>query len=190
MKRIAFILPLIAFAGLTLYLVAGLQRDPSRIPSTLINKPIPAFALAAIEGRDRGFSSEDLKGQVALVNVFGSWCVGCRIEHPLLMRIAASGEVPIYGIDWKDKPGAGAEWLARFGDPYQLVGDDSDGRVAIDFGVTGAPETYVIDANGRIRYKHVGPIAETHWRDVLRPMIEELNDEMEGAVRADRGREP
>lgn len=177
MQRLVFILPLIAFAALFAYFSLGLQRDPSLIPSVLINKPVPTFNLSAIEGREVGLSSDDLKGEVSLVNFWGSWCIACRIEHPLLMELAAAGEIPIYGIDWKDPPGAGAAWLAQFGDPYTKIGDDADGRVAIDFGITGAPETFVIDQKGRIRYKQVGPITEQIWEEDIAPIIEELRRE-------------
>lgn len=174
MKRLVFLVPVAAFAALALWFAAGLGRDPGYIPSMLIDRPAPAFALPPIPGRDRGFSSEDFKGKVSMVNVFGSWCATCEIEHPVLMEIAAEGVAPIYGLDWKDKPGAGAEWLAQRGDPYTAIGDDADGRVAIDFGVTGAPETFIIDAEGRVRHKHVGEITREDWRRVLKPMIEDL----------------
>lgn len=177
MKRLMFILPLTAFVALLAYFSIGLQRDPSRIPSVLIDKPAPQFDLPAIEGRDVGFSTDDLKGEVSLVNFFGSWCVSCRIEHPLLMQLAQEGEIPIYGIDWKDPPGAGAAWLERHGDPYTLIGDDADGRVAIDFGITGAPETFIIDRSGRIRYKYAGPITPQIWEQDLLPIIRKLRNE-------------
>ena len=177
MKRLMFILPLTAFVALLAYFAIGLQRDPSNIPSVLIDKPAPQFDLAAIEGREIGLSTDDLKGEVSLVNFFGSWCVSCRIEHPLLMQLAAEDEIPIYGIDWKDPPGAGAAWLERHGDPYTLIGDDADGRVAIDFGITGAPETFIIDQDGRIRYKYAGPITPQIWEQDLLPVIRKLRDE-------------
>jgi cytochrome c biogenesis protein CcmG/thiol:disulfide interchange protein DsbE len=174
MKRLLFVLPVAAFIALALWFAAGLGRDPGYIPSMLINRPAPQFVLPPIAGRERGFSSEDLKGQVSMVNIFGSWCATCEIEHPVLMEIAAEKVAPIYGLDWKDKPGAGAAWLAARGDPYTAIGDDADGRVAIDFGVTGAPETFIIDAEERVRHKHVGEITREDWRRVLRPMIEDL----------------
>lgn len=174
MKRLVFLIPAAAFAALALWFAAGLGRDPGYIPSMLIDRPAPEFALPPIAGRERGFSSEDLKGQVSMVNIFGSWCATCEIEHPVLMEIAKDGAAPIYGLDWKDKPGAGARWLAARGDPYTAIGDDADGRVAIDFGVTGAPETFIIDAAGRVRHKHIGEITREDWRRVLKPMIEDL----------------
>lgn len=174
MKRVLFGVPVAAFLALAFWFAAGLGRDPGYIPSMLIDRPAPRFALPPIAGRERGFSSEDFKGEVSIVNVFGSWCATCEIEHPVLMEIAAEKLAPIYGLDWKDKPGAGAAWLAARGDPYAAIGDDSDGRVAIDFGVTGAPETFIIDAEGRVRHKHIGEITREDWRRVLRPMIEDL----------------
>lgn len=174
MKRLIFLLPISLFLALAVWFAQGLDRDPRYIPSMLIDRPAPEFDLASIDQR-ANFSSADLKGRASLVNIFGSWCASCEIEHPVLMEIAREGAAPIYGLDWKDAPGAGAEWLAARGDPYAKVGDDRDGRVAIDFGVTGAPETFVIDAEGRVRHKHVGPITEADWRNVLRPMIEDLN---------------
>jgi cytochrome c biogenesis protein CcmG/thiol:disulfide interchange protein DsbE len=145
------------------------------MPSMLIDRPVPDFALPPIEGREMGLSTTDLAGEVRLLNVFGSWCAACLIEHPLLMEIAAEGQ-EIVAINWKDRPGAGARWLQRHGDPYSRVGDDADGRAAIEFGVTGAPETFVVDANGRVRHKQIGPITPEIWRGVLKPMIEELRN--------------
>ncbi|MCB2113242.1 MAG: DsbE family thiol:disulfide interchange protein [Parvularculaceae bacterium] len=176
MKRFFLLAPLALFIVLGGYFVAGLKRDPMRIPSVLIDRPLPAIELDAIEGFEKGFSSRDIEGEVALVNIFGSWCASCVIEHPMLMEIAASGEVVIVGIDWKDPKGAGALWLRKNGNPYHFVGDDAAGRTAIDLGVTGAPETFVVDANGRIRYKHVGPVTPEVWRYQLRPLVRQLKE--------------
>jgi len=177
MGRLIFILPLMAFVALLAYFAIGLQRDPSTIPSVMINKSAPAFDLPAIKGREVGLSSDDLQGEVSLVNFFGSWCISCRIEHPLLMELAREGEIPIYGIDWKDPPGAGAAWLEQHGDPYTKIGDDADGRVAIDFGITGAPETFIIDRKARIRYKQTGPITPQIWEEDIAPVIRMLRGE-------------
>jgi len=174
MTRLAFVLPVAAFAALLVWFAAGLKRDPGYLPSMLIDRPAPDFDLPPIAGRERGFSTQDLKGRVSMVNIFGSWCATCAIEHPVLMEMAREGVAPIYGLNWKDKPGAGAAWLAARGDPYAAIGDDADGRVAIDFGVTGAPETFIVDAAGRVRHKHVGEITRDDWRRVLKPMIEDL----------------
>ena len=166
MRRYVFIFPLVSFVALLGYFAVGLQRDPSIIPTVLINKPAPSFNLPAIEGYSKGFSSVEFEERVSLVNIFGSWCAACRIEHPLLLELAAVDEIPIYGIDWKDPPGAGAAWLARYGDPYTLIGDDADGRVSIEFGVTGAPETFIIDRNGHVVQHTIGP-ADWHSPEVI-----------------------
>lgn len=177
MPRIVFLMPLAVFLVVAIYFAAGLKRDPAVLPSVLIDQPTPQFSLSPIEDYDEGFSTLDLAGQVSLINIFGSWCVACQVEHPLLMKIKEEGGPPIYGVNWNDKPGAGTAWLQRFGDPYERVGDDADGRVAIEFGVSGAPETFVVDKNGRIRYKHTGPISTADWRDLFEPMIKELENE-------------
>jgi cytochrome c biogenesis protein CcmG/thiol:disulfide interchange protein DsbE len=182
MRRLLFFAPLSLFLALAIYFAAGLNRDPAQLPSMLIDRPVPEFALPPIEGKAEGLSSENLRGEATLVNVFASWCPPCAEEQPVLMRIAREGGAPIMGLNWKDKPGDGARFLARYGDPYARIGDDRDGRVAVDFGVTGAPETFVVDAEGRVRHKHVGPITPQVWRNVLRPMIEQLN-----ASRSDSG---
>jgi cytochrome c biogenesis protein CcmG/thiol:disulfide interchange protein DsbE len=177
MKRLLLFVPVALFALVSVYFAIGLQRDPSRIPPTLIDQPAPAFDLPPIEGREAGFSTDDLKGKVSMVNIFASWCVACVYEQPTLVEIQQSGGPPIYGLAWKDEPGATAQWLDRQGDPFTAVGDDADGRVAIDFGVTGAPETYVIDKQGRVRYKHVGVIMPADWRNTLGPLVAELEQE-------------
>jgi cytochrome c biogenesis protein CcmG, thiol:disulfide interchange protein DsbE len=189
-KKLIYLAPLGLFLAALAYFTVGLTLNPARLPSALIGRPAPEFNLPAIEGREKGLSSEDLKGQVSLINVFGSWCRGCLIEHPVLMMIAGSAEVPLYGLNWKDKPGAGAAWLERHGDPYALIGDDAAGRVAIDLGVTGAPETYVIDKEGRIRYKHVGVVTGQVWRDTLRPLIEKLQNDEPSLDRVADGDQP
>jgi len=176
-QRLMYLLPLLAFAGLLAYLAIGLGRDPSNIPSVLIDKSAPQFELMAIEGYEEGLAATDLKGEVSLINFWGSWCISCRIEHPLLMQLAEANEIPIYGIDWKDPPGKGAQWLEQFGDPYTKIGDDADGRVAIEFGITGAPETFIIDREGRIRYKFAGPITPQIWETTIAPVIRELRNE-------------
>lgn len=179
MSRLFLYLPVVLFALLAVWFAIGLRHDPSRIPSVLIDQPLPEFSLPAIEGRDNPLSSEDIVGRVALVNVFASWCIPCAIEHPQLMKIAADEDILIAGINWKERPGDGAAWLRRLGDPYDYIGDDADGRVAIDFGVTGAPETFIVDANGRIRYKQVGPISEQIWTQDIKPLVEKLQAEAE-----------
>jgi len=174
-SRLPYLLPLALFLALAAYFWIGLGHDPAELPSALIDQPVAEFALPPIEGRERGFTSEDLRGQVSLVNVFGSWCVACRVEHPFLMQLKQRGAVPIHGIDWREKDRtAGPAWLARHGDPYTLIGDDPDSRAAIAFGVTGAPETFIVDAAGVIRYKQVGPITPEVWEQTLWPIIRRL----------------
>jgi cytochrome c biogenesis protein CcmG/thiol:disulfide interchange protein DsbE len=174
-RRLPYLLPVTLFLVLAIYFWAGLGRDPHDVPSVLINQQVAPFAQPPLNGRDRGFASEDLLGKVSLVNVFGSWCVACQVEHPFLMRLKLDGIVSIYGIDWREKDRqAGPAWLARHGDPYTLVGDDPESRAAIAFGVTGAPETFVVDAGGVIRYKHAGPITPDVWEQTLWPIVRRL----------------
>ncbi|MDE2166341.1 MAG: DsbE family thiol:disulfide interchange protein [Alphaproteobacteria bacterium] len=173
-SRPLLLVPLLAFAGLAVFLGIGLNRDPSIVPSALIGKPVPLFSLPPVKRRALGLSSADLKGQVSLVNVFASWCVACREEHPLLMRMKEEGVVPIHGLNYKDKPEDAARWLDTMGDPYARTGADLDGRVAIDWGVYGVPETYVIDRQGRIAFKQIGPITPEVVKEKILPLIEEL----------------
>ena len=177
MKLTSSIIPLLMMCLVGGAMALGLKNDPHTLPSALIDKPMPEFDLPPI-GDDRdGFARADLEGKVALVNVFASWCVACRIEHPTLMELAGEKRVPIYGVDWKDDPRDGADWLGAFGDPYVLVGEDRDSRLAIDLGVTGAPETFVIDRTGRIRFKQIGPITDDVWRETIKPLVETLEKE-------------
>ena len=172
--RPLFLVPVVAFAGLMIAFAVSLNRDPSRVPSPLIGKPVPEFSLAPVKGRSLGLSTADLRGEVSLVNVFASWCVACREEHPLLMRLKAQTTVPIHGLDYKDKPDDAARWLDAIGDPYTRTGADRDGRVAIDWGVYGVPETFVIDARGHIAFKQVGPITLDILEGSLLPLIARL----------------
>ncbi len=175
MNRLVYILPLAVFLVLAAYFAVGLTKDPRALPSVLINQPVPEFVLAPIKGFDRGLTSGDLKGAVTLVNVFGSWCIACKAEHPFLMGIKREGRVPLHGIDWREVDAdAGPAWLAKYGNPYTLIGDDPRSKAAIAFGVSGAPETFVIDRHGVIRYKHIGPMSARIWQQTLWPLIEEL----------------
>ena len=174
MKRFLYFTPLIVVAVLVVYFGVGLTRDPHEIPSVLIDRPFPPVDLPPIAGYPKGLTTADLGGQVALVNVFASWCVSCKVEHPVLMEHAQAGDIPIYGIAWKDDPVATTQLLEQDGDPYRLVGADRSGRAAIDLGVTGAPETYLVDKAGRIRYKQIGPITEDVWAQVLQPLMAKL----------------
>jgi cytochrome c biogenesis protein CcmG/thiol:disulfide interchange protein DsbE len=169
-----YLFPIAAFAVLITMFAWALNRDPSTIPSALIGRQVPEFALPAVKGRALGLSSSDLRGEVSLFNVFASWCVPCREEHPLLMKIKASGEVPIHGLNYKDRPDDAAGWLNRFGDPYVRTGADINGRVAIDWGVYGVPETFVITKDGRIAYKHVGPLSPQALEETILPLVRRL----------------
>jgi len=174
--RPIYLLPVAIFVAIAGALFVGLSpdRNPQVVPSALIDKPVPTFALPPLQGRTLGLASDDLKGEVALVNVFASWCGPCRVEHPLLMDLAGKRVVKVHGINYKDKPEAAADWLARLGDPYTRTGADRDGRVSIDWGVYGVPETFVVDREGRIRYKHVGPLMPEDLEQKILPLIRRL----------------
>jgi len=176
-RSLKYSLPIVLFIGIAVALYVGLSLDPKEIPSALINKPVPEFDLPPVQGRENGLASRDLKGQVTLVNVFASWCVACRAEHPLLMDLGKSGAVPVYGLNYKDKPANAAAWLDERGDPYSRTGADEKGRVGIDFGVYGVPETFVIDRHGRIAYKHIGPIRREDLDNKLMPLVRKLQKE-------------
>ena len=175
-RRFIFLLPLLLFAGLAVWVAVPLLKgtDPSTVPSALIDRPAPDFALPPLPGRDDGLSRADLGGEVALVNFFASWCVPCLAEHPLLTRLAAEEGVPVYGITYKNEPADALGWLARHGDPYARIGHDADTRVAIDWGVYGVPETFVIDRAGRIRFRHAGPLTPELVDGTLLPLIRDL----------------
>jgi cytochrome c biogenesis protein CcmG/thiol:disulfide interchange protein DsbE len=173
MKKKALI-PLAIFAVLLVFLAIGLTRDPREIPSPFIGKPAPAFTAPVLHAPDKSFSAKDMLGQVWLLNVWASWCTGCRLEHPVLMAFAKSRTLPMVGLNYKDKEADGLKWLARFGDPYLLSASDADGRIGIDYGVYGVPETFLIDKAGIIRYKHIGPVTEEALRDKILPLVREL----------------
>ena len=175
-RRWIFFAPVAVFAVLALYFGIGLTKDPSIIPSALIDKPAPAFRLADIPGRDGpGFSTDDLRqGRVSVVNVFASWCIPCRAEHPIINRLAVMGLVVVYGINYKDDPDGARRWLDQLGDSYTAVGADRDGRVGIDWGVYGVPETFVVDGGGTIRYRHVGPLTMQTLESKVLPVIKAL----------------
>ncbi len=177
MKRLRFFLPMLLFAGISAGFALSLRNDPSKLPSMLMDKRAPAFALPALELGKPGLSSADLGKKIVLLNVFASWCGSCQFEHASLLGLANRSDVTLYGIDWKDEPGKGLLWLSRFGNPYRLVGDDRPGRAAIDFGVTGVPETFVIDPSGRIRYRHAGPITPEVWAEIFEPVIAKIESE-------------
>ena len=174
-SRLAAFVPLVVFLAAVAFLAVGLTLNPREIPSPLIGKPVPEFRLPPVQGRTLGLSSADLKGEVALVNVFASWCVACRAEHPLLMELKTGGVVPIHGLNYKDRPADAEQWLNELGDPYTRTGADIDGRVAIDWGVYGVPETFVIDRHGRIAYKVIGPLTPQILQDTVLPLLRELS---------------
>lgn len=179
MQRLLFLLPVLAFAGLIAVFGIGLTKDPKVLPSQLIDRPLPEFDLPGIEavpGGGPGFASAALKGEPMLLNIFASWCAACPQEHPVLTRIAAEG-FPVYGLAWKDKPQDSRDWLARFGDPYKAVAADEAGRTAIDLGVTGVPETFIVDRKGRVRFKQIGPISPEAWEATIKPLMQQLRAE-------------
>ena len=170
--RIRLFLPLIIFAALALLLFRGLALDPRELPSALIDRPLPQFTLPAL-GREQPLSRDDITGRVALLNVWATWCVSCRVEHPYLQQLAAQG-VPIYGVNYKDDDAAALRWLSELGDPYVANIVDRQGSLGLDLGVYGAPETYLVDAAGVIRYRHVGVVDARVWESILRPLINKL----------------
>ncbi len=174
-RRAALLVPLLVFVGLVVVFAIGLTRNPREIPSPLIGKPVPEFALPPVKGRTLGLASADLRtGEASIVNVFASWCVPCRAEHPIFLQLQRERLVPLHGINYKDRSEDAARWLDELGDPYARTGADLDGRVAIDWGVYGVPETFVIGRDGRIAYKHIGPITPEVLEGTLRPLIAKL----------------
>jgi cytochrome c biogenesis protein CcmG/thiol:disulfide interchange protein DsbE len=176
MNRLLALLPVGLLAAVLVGSWFALNRDPSKIPSVLIDKPLPAFQLPGVEADIAGLSSTDFHGQPILLNVFGSWCGSCLAEHGMLMELKQQGVV-IDGIDWRDAAIDGAKWLGQNGNPYARVGSDPLGRTGIDLGVTGAPETFIVDARGRVRYKHIGPIEPDDWTNTIEPLLRKLRSE-------------
>jgi cytochrome c biogenesis protein CcmG/thiol:disulfide interchange protein DsbE len=175
MKRLWFLIPLAAFFALAVVLAIGLRLDPREVPSPLIDKPAPKFALPRLDDAATTLRLEDMRGKVWMLNVWASWCVACREEHPLLVEFARRKVVPIYGLNYKDERTDANAWLARFGNPYDASLHDLDGRVGIDFGVYGVPETFVIDQNGVIRMKHIGPITPDVIANKIEPLLKKLD---------------
>lgn len=176
MKRAIFLLPLVLFLGIAAFLYRGLFLDPAELPSALIGKPFPAFSLPAVEEPGRKLTVEDLKGKPSLVNVWATWCVSCKVEHPVLNELARRG-VNIVGVNYKDDNASALKWLKEFHNPYQLNIRDERGSLGLDLGVYGAPETFLIDRHGIIRHKFVGVIDERVWREQLAARYQELLDE-------------
>jgi cytochrome c biogenesis protein CcmG/thiol:disulfide interchange protein DsbE len=173
---IRFLLPLGALAGLLGLLFVGLSLNPREIPSPLVGKPVPEFSLPRLRFPDQQITHLDLRGKVSLLNFWATWCVGCRTEHPLLLQIANSTDVPIYGIDYKDQHKPALDWLQTLGDPYVASGYDAEGRMGLDLGVYGLPETFVVDVDGRIAYKHIGPITAADWKERILPEVQKLRE--------------
>ena len=174
MRVLRWSLPLAVFLVLLAFLFVGLFRDPREVPSPLVDKPAPSFSLAKLHQPGERLSNADMRGQVWLLNVWASWCVSCRVEHPLLVALAKADVVPVIGLAYKDKPEDGLAWLASNGDPYRMSIVDRDGRVGIDFGVYGVPETFVIDKAGVIRYKQIGPLTADALKQTILPLVREL----------------
>ena len=171
-----FTLPLVVFIALVALLAVGLNLNPREVPSPLIGKPTPDFKIPQLHDANASFSPKEMQGKVWLLNVWASWCVSCREEHPVIVEYAKRGVLPpVVGLNYKDKRDDGMRWLARFGDPYLLSAFDADGRVGIDYGVYGVPETYLIDKAGVIRFKQIGPITPTVMENKILPLVKELN---------------
>lgn len=171
------LLPIAFFTILAGFLYVGLYKDPSLVPSPLIGKPIPSFELSVLKDADSSVTEKDFKGQIALINVWATWCVACKQEHAALVHLAEQKNIPIYGLNYKDDRDLAKQWLIDFGDPYVLSAYDPSGRVAIDFGVYGAPETFLIDAEGVIRHKLVGIMTADVWQQQFVPKIEHIQQD-------------
>ena len=175
MRALKFLIPLAIFVMLAAFFAIGLTRDPREVPSPFIDKPAPEFRLAQLHQPEQAFTPGDMKGKVWLLNVWASWCVSCQVEHPLLVQMSKQNVVPIVGLNYKDQREEGRKWLARYGDPYVLSAYDVEGKVGIDYGVYGVPETFVIDKQGVIRYKQIGPITPEALEKTILPLIRQLN---------------
>lgn len=175
MKYLRFLIPLAIFLVLVVFLGAGLSLDPKEVPSPLINKPAPAFALTLLDNPEKTIRREDMLGKVWMLNVWASWCVACREEHPLLVAFSHKKLLPVYGLNYKDERMAGLKWLSSFGNPYDASLFDHDGRVGIDYGVYGVPETFIIDREGVVRFKQIGPVTEEVLRTKIEPLVRKLN---------------
>jgi cytochrome c biogenesis protein CcmG/thiol:disulfide interchange protein DsbE len=174
MKSLKFLIPLLLFGVLALFLAAGLKLDPREVPSPLIGKPAPAFKLARLDDPAAMLGREDLLGKVWMLNVWASWCVACRQEHPALVAFARRNLVPVYGLNYKDGRADGQAWLDRLGNPYVASVFDADGRMGIDYGVYGVPETFIIDRQGVVRFKHIGPLTPELIQERIEPLLKSL----------------
>ena len=182
MRKLVFLVPLALFGVLLLFLGKGLNLNPREVPSPLIGKPTPAFTLPVLADPSRSLGRQDMLGKVWILNVWASWCAPCREEHPLLVEFAKKKLAPIYGLNYKDGREDALRWLARYGDPYAASIADRDGKVSIDFGVYGVPETFVVDKAGVIRFKHIGPVTPEVLRDKVEPLIRQLASENPAVV--------
>lgn len=176
-RTLIFILPLAAFLALAAFFLRGLWLNPREVPSPLIGKPAPAFERPVLTAFDRSFTPQAMQGQVWLLNVWASWCAPCREEHPLFNALAQQKLVPIVGLNYKDNPEAAKKWLGALGDPYAVTVIDADGRVGLDYGVYGVPETFVIDKRGVIRHKHIGPLTQEQLERKIVPLVRQLQQE-------------
>ncbi len=174
-RRLVFLVPLALFMGLAGYFYFGLGRDVTQVPSALIDKPLPDLDVPPLLDDMPGLKTADLKGKAQIINVFASWCVPCRAEHPIITKLAKQYGVKVNALNWKDKPEDAKAWLDKLGNPYATVGSDQKGRAGIDLGVYGVPETYVIDAQGRIRYKIAAPLQQRNLDQDILPLLKELN---------------
>jgi len=175
MRWLKYAIPLAVFLGLVGFFAVGLSRDPHEVPSPFIGKAAPAFKLEQLHDAQAAFTPEEMKGKVWLLNVWASWCVSCRVEHPLLVEMSKQKVVPIVGLNYKDRREDGVKWLSKFGNPYVVSAHDLEGRVGIDYGVYGVPETFVIDKAGVVRYKQIGPITPEALEKTILPLIRKLS---------------
>ena len=173
-RYLRYLVPLALFFILVAFLYRGLSLDPKRIPSPLVGKPMPEFVLPRLQDATATISDTDLKGKVSILNIWATWCVSCRAEHEVLLLLAKSGKVDIYGLNYKDDRAKAQQWLLRLGDPYVANAFDADGRAGIDWGVYGAPETFIMDQQGIIRHKHIGPLTVEILNEEILPLIDEL----------------
>tara|TARA_Y100001936_G_scaffold250829_1_gene304737 strand:+ start:943 stop:1476 length:534 start_codon:yes stop_codon:yes gene_type:complete len=173
-----YLFPLVVFIALTVLFIFGLQNDPRYVPSPLIGKNAPEFTLPTLHKPDLNIGIQELKGKVSLINVWASWCVACRVEHPVLNNAVNKYEINLYGLNYKDQRELALEWLKNLGNPYIESAYDEIGNVGIDFGVYGVPETFVLDKKGIIRYKHIGPIDEKQLADTIIPLVAKLEEEV------------
>jgi len=173
-RYLRFLVPLAIFIVLAAFLYRGLSLDPKKVPSPLVGKPMPEFSLPRLKNPAASISDTDLKGKVSILNIWATWCVSCRAEHEVLLLLAKSGKVDIYGLNYKDERAKAQQWLVQLGDPYVANAFDADGRAGIDWGVYGAPETFIMDRQGIIRHKHIGPLTVEILNERILPLIEEL----------------